>query len=67
VEPIQGEGGVQVPPKDYLKKVRILCSKYKVPLILDEVQTGLGRTGQIFAFQHEGDLCIPDVLCISYG
>ncbi len=52
LEPVQGEGGVVVPPADYLPKVADLCEEKKLLLILDEVQTGLGRTGLPFAFQH---------------
>jgi ornithine--oxo-acid transaminase len=54
VEPIQGEGGVIVPPAGYLKSVREICTKHDVILILDEIQTGLGRTGKLFAEEHEG-------------
>lgn len=54
LEPVQGEGGVVVPPKGYLKGLRDLCDKHRVLLIVDEVQSGLGRTGKLFAFQHEG-------------
>ncbi|MCK9266867.1 ornithine--oxo-acid transaminase [bacterium] len=54
VEPIQGEAGVIVPPEGYLKNARKICSKHNVPLILDEIQTGLGRTGKLFAEEHEG-------------
>ncbi len=53
VEPMQGEAGIRIPPKGWLKKVRALCDEHNVLLILDEVQTGLGRTGRLFAFQHE--------------
>ncbi|HEV8016157.1 MAG TPA: ornithine--oxo-acid transaminase [Stellaceae bacterium] len=53
VEPIQGEGGIIVPPKGWLAGVRAMCDRHNVLLILDEVQTGLGRTGAWFAFQHE--------------
>ena len=54
VEPIQGEGGIIVPPAGYLKKVREICDRHNVLLILDEIQTGLGRTGKLFAEEHEG-------------
>jgi ornithine--oxo-acid transaminase len=54
VEPIQGEGGIIVPPAGYLKKVREICDRYNVLLVLDEIQTGLGRTGKLFAEEHEG-------------
>lgn len=54
VEPIQGEAGIIVPPKGYLKEVRRICTENNVLLIVDEVQSGFGRTGKIFAFQHEG-------------
>ena len=54
VETIQGEGGVNVPPKGWLGELRRLCDERDVLLMLDEVQTGLGRTGDWFAFQHEG-------------
>lgn len=54
VEPIQGEGGIIVPPIGYLKKVREICDRHNVLLILDEIQTGLGRTGKLFAEEHEG-------------
>jgi ornithine--oxo-acid transaminase len=54
VEPIQGEAGVIIPPDGYLKKVREICTKNKVVFILDEIQTGLGRTGKLLAEEHEG-------------
>ena len=54
VEPIQGEAGVIIPPDGYLKKVREICTKNNVILILDEIQTGLGRTGKFLAEEHEG-------------
>ena len=52
VEPIQGEGGVVVPQPDYLKRLRDLCDRAKLLLILDEVQTGMGRTGKFFCYEH---------------
>jgi len=54
VEPIQGEAGVVVPPSGYLKEVRKLCTENDVALVLDEIQTGLGRTGKMLAEEHEG-------------
>ena len=54
VEPIQGEGGVRVPEPGYLKQARELCTKHNVILMLDEIQTGLGRTGKLLAEEHEG-------------
>jgi len=53
VEPIQGEGGIVVPPKGYLKAAEALCRKHNVLLIADEIQTGLGRTGKLLACEHE--------------
>jgi ornithine--oxo-acid transaminase len=53
VEPIQGEGGIIVPPPGWLRKVREICDRNNILLILDEVQSGLGRTGKLFAFQHD--------------
>ena len=52
IEPIQGEAGIVVPPENYLPEVRDICSKHNVLMILDEIQSGLGRTGKLFAFQH---------------
>ena len=54
IEPIQGEGGIIIPPKGYLRHVRQLCTARKVILVLDEIQTGLGRTGKLLAEEHEG-------------
>ena len=65
LEPIQGESGVVVPPKDYLKDVRKICDKHGVLLILDEVQTGVGRTGKFFAYGHEG--IKPDIVTLAKG
>src|SRR6202040_1577428 len=53
-EPIQGEAGVIVPPPGYLKKARALCTQHNVLFILDEIQTGLGRTGKLLAEEHDG-------------
>jgi len=63
LEPIQGEGGINVPSEGYLRKVRQLTKKKGVLLILDEVQTGMGRTGRMFACEHEG--VVPDILCLA--
>ncbi|KIH81811.1 acetylornithine transaminase [Pseudomonas batumici] len=65
MEPIQGESGVQLPPPGYLKAVRDLCKRRSWLLMLDEIQTGIGRTGQWFAFQHEG--IVPDVMTLAKG
>lgn len=54
VEPIQGEGGVVIPPRGFLAGLRLLCDRNRVLMILDEIQSGLGRTGKMFAFEHEG-------------
>ncbi|MCM2279836.1 MAG: ornithine--oxo-acid transaminase [Oligoflexia bacterium] len=64
VEPIQGEAGILIPPEGYLSKARELCSKNRVLLMLDEIQTGLGRTGRLFAYQHEKN-AKPDLLIIG--
>lgn len=63
VEPIQGENGVVIPSKGYLKAVRDLCSKHNVLFIADEIQTGLGRTGKRLAVDHEG--VRPDILVLG--
>jgi ornithine--oxo-acid transaminase len=63
VEPIQGEGGVVVPPDGYLAQARAICNRHKVLLMTDEIQTGLGRTGKRFCFQH--DNIVPDVLILG--
>lgn len=63
LEPIQGEGGVHIPHEEYLAKVHQLCQQHELLLILDEVQTGMGRTGELFAFQHSK--IQPDVLTVA--
>lgn len=64
-EPIQGESGVKLPPEGYLKQLREVCDEKDVLLILDEIQTGFGRTGAIFAFQHFD--ITPDITCLAKG
>lgn len=63
LEPIQGEGGINVPPAGYMKAVRKLTKERGVLLILDEVQTGMGRTGRMFASEH--DDISPDIMCLA--
>lgn len=65
VEPIQGEGGYLVPPAGFLKSLRTLCDKHGILLIMDEVQSGIGRTGKMFACEHEG--IVPDILVTAKG
>ncbi|MDD5312343.1 MAG: acetylornithine transaminase [Dehalococcoidia bacterium] len=65
LEPIQGEGGVNVPDDDYLKKVRDWCNEKGILLILDEVQTGIGRTGTLFAYEQYG--IEPDIMTLAKG
>lgn len=65
VEPIQGEGGVRIPPDNYLKGLRDLCDRKGSLLIIDEIQTGLGRTGVMWACQHWN--VKPDIMCIGKG
>jgi len=65
LEPIQGEGGVKLPDQNYLKGVRELCNENNLLLILDEVQTGMGRTGKFFAYEHFG--ITPDIMTIAKG
>ncbi|MDE2573216.1 MAG: aspartate aminotransferase family protein [bacterium] len=65
VEPVQGEGGVNVPPRGYLKRVRELCDQYGALMIVDEVQTGLGRCGFRFAVDEEG--VVPDIMTLAKG
>lgn len=65
LEPIQGEAGIRIPAEDYLKQVRQLCDENKLLLILDEVQTGMGRTGRLFAYQHFD--IKPDIMALAKG
>ncbi|MFW6206928.1 MAG: aspartate aminotransferase family protein [Gemmatimonadota bacterium] len=65
IEPILGEGGYVVPPPSFLKELRDLCGRHDLLLVADEVQSGFGRTGRWFAFQHFG--VVPDVICMAKG
>lgn len=65
VEPIQGEGGYIVPPRRYFPDLRRLCDRHGILLVVDEVQSGLGRTGKMFAIEHWG--VTPDVVCLAKG
>ena len=64
-EPVQGESGVIIPPPDYFKQVREICDRKGALLILDEIQTGLGRTGRMWASEHWG--VVPDIMTVSKG
>ncbi|MFQ5707803.1 MAG: ornithine--oxo-acid transaminase [bacterium] len=63
VEPIQGEAGINIPPAGYLKRAEDICRRNNVLLVVDEIQTGLGRTGKLFAFEHEG--VKPDAIIVG--
>ncbi|MGM9985839.1 MAG: putrescine aminotransferase [Bacillaceae bacterium] len=63
VEPLQGEGGVNLPPADYFKRLREICDKYGCLLIVDEVQTGMGRTGTLFGMDHYD--VVPDIMTLG--
>jgi 4-aminobutyrate aminotransferase len=65
VEPIQGEGGYHVPPSGFLPALRDLCDRYGILLVADEVQTGMGRTGRLFAVEHWN--VEPDIICLAKG
>ncbi|KJR41226.1 acetylornithine and succinylornithine aminotransferase [Candidatus Magnetoovum chiemensis] len=65
LEPIQGEGGVRVPSSNYLSQVRHLCSEKGIVFILDEIQTGIGRTGKLFAYEHYN--IEPDIITLAKG
>ena len=65
VEPIQGETGIIVPPSNFLKKLRDICNKHNLILIFDEIQSGLGRTGKMWAAQHWD--VEPDIMCLAKG
>jgi len=63
LEPIQGEGGINIPQDVYLPQVRKLCDDHEILLILDEIQTGFGRTGKMFASEHWG--VVPDIMTVA--
>ena len=63
IEPIMGEGGVRVVPHDFLRALRKLCDEHGLLLIFDEVQTGMGRTGELFAYEHTG--VTPDIMALA--
>lgn len=63
LEPIQGEGGVIIPAEHYLARVREICDRYKILMIVDEVQTGIGRTGKLFAYEYSG--IKPDIMTLA--
>lgn len=65
VEPIQGEGGYIVPPKEFLPALRAICDKHGILLIMDEIQAGVGRTGKFFACEHDG--VVPDIITVAKG
>ena len=65
VEPIQGEGGYVVPPDGFLRKLREICDTHGILLVADEVQTGFGRSGRMFAVEHAG--VVPDIMCVAKG
>jgi putrescine aminotransferase len=65
LEPIQGEGGIVVAPPGYLQAVRALCDQYGAMLVLDEVQSGMGRTGKMFCCEHDG--VVPDLMALGKG
>ena len=63
VEPVQGEGGYIIPPDDFLPMLRETCDQHSIPLIIDEVQSGIGRTGKVWASEYQN--VTPDIMCIS--
>ena len=63
VEPVQGEGGYIIPPDDFLPMLRETCDEHSIPLIIDEVQSGIGRTGKLWASEYQN--VTPDIMCIS--
>lgn len=79
VEPVQGEGGINIPAPDYLTQIRAICDRYHLLMMLDEIQSGMGRTGKFLAFQHQAitpDVCtlakalgngVPIGACLAHG
>lgn len=67
VEPVQGEGGVRIPPSNYLSNISRICRLRRVLFIVDEVQTGFGRTGRFFALEHDTGSVTPDILTMGKG
>ena len=65
VEPIQGEGGIRVPPANFLRQLRELCDTHRILLVLDEVQSGMGRTGKLFSYMSSG--IEPDIMSVAKG
>jgi acetylornithine aminotransferase len=65
IEGIQGVGGIQLPTDDFMRKLRDLCTRYEAVLILDEIQSGYGRSGKFFAHQHSG--IRPDLITVAKG
>lgn len=65
VEPFQGEGGYNIPQKEFLKDLRALCDRHGILLVFDEIQSGIGRTGKWWACQHDG--VVPDIICSAKG
>jgi LysW-gamma-L-lysine/LysW-L-ornithine aminotransferase len=65
VEPIQGETGIIVPPDNFIKSIRKICDQHKLVLVFDEIQSGLGRTGKMWAGQHWNT--VPDIMCLAKG
>jgi 4-aminobutyrate aminotransferase len=65
IEPVQGEGGYHVAPPEFLRGLRALCDKHGILLVVDEVQSGMGRTGKMFAVEHSG--VEPDIVCLAKG
>ena len=63
IEPIQGDAGVRIPSVEFMQKLRKICNDHCILLIADEIQTGFGRTGKLFAFEHFG--IVPDIMTIG--